>query len=96
MRAESGGEGALKIMEEYGRHLGETIKMIMLILSPEAIFLGGYVSKSFRYFQTKMYESVNDFPFKKVLDKIVIQKSEMDNIAVLGAASQIITGKNKN
>lgn len=88
-RAENGDTYALEILAEFGHHLGNTIKLVLFILSPEAIFLGGSVSKSFKYFKDELYKSLEDFPFKRVLDKLIIQASGMENISVLGAAALI-------
>lgn len=84
-----GDEGAVKMFDEYGRHLGKAIKLIMYVLSPEAIFLGGSVSKSFRFFENSLLETLNDFPFGKVKDQMVILPSRTENISILGAAALI-------
>ncbi|WP_300433701.1 ROK family protein [Christiangramia sp.] len=90
-RAGQGDEKALKIFDEFGDHLGNAIKTILFILSPEAIFLGGSVSKSFKFFEPQLRRSISDFPFKKVLDQLVIQTSELENTSILGAAALIIS-----
>ncbi len=90
-RAQKGDAHALEILEEFGHHLGNAIKLILFILSPEAIFLGGSVSRSFNYFENTLRTSLDDFPFKKVLDQLVIQASDMENISILGAAALIIS-----
>lgn len=95
-RAEQGDPDALDILDEFGYHLGNAIKLILFILSPEAIILGGSVSKSFKYFENKLYESIDDFPFKKVLDQLVIQASDIENISILGAAALIISEEKKS
>ncbi|SDS36759.1 ROK family protein [Gramella sp. MAR_2010_147] len=91
LKAEKGDEEALRILEEFGIHLGNAIKTILFILSPEAIFLGGSVSKSFKFFEAQLKRTISDFPFKKVLDQLVIKPSDMENTALLGAASLIIS-----
>lgn len=91
--AEKGDQKALDILEEYGKHLGEAIKIMLYILSPEAIFLGGSVSNSFKYFERALHESISDFPFKRILDQLVIKTSDIENIAILGAAALIISEK---
>ena len=93
--AEKGDQKALMILEEYGKHLGEAIKLMLYILSPEAVFLGGSVSHSFKYFEPALRRSINDFPFKRILDQLVIKPSDIENIPILGAAALIIS-ENKN
>ena len=93
--AEKGDQKALLIMEEYGKHLGEAIKIMLYILSPEAIFLGGSVSNSFKYFEPALRKSISGFPFKRILDQLIIKTSDIENIAILGAAALIVS-ENKN
>lgn len=84
-------DAALKIFREYGRHLGNALNMILILLSPEAIFLGGSISKSFTFFEESLRETMCSFPFKKVLDQLVLQPSETANISLLGAAALIVS-----
>ncbi|MCC9168430.1 ROK family protein [Pontibacter harenae] len=85
--AESGDVKALKILEEYGHHLGNALKIILYALSPDAIFLGGSVCGCFEYFKDAMQKSVQAFPFKLVTDELAIECSVIDNAAILGAAA---------
>ncbi|HKJ48928.1 MAG TPA: ROK family protein [Christiangramia sp.] len=89
--AEKGDQKALMIMEEYGKHLGEAIKLMLYILAPEAIFLGGSVSKSFKYFEPALRKSIGSFPFKRILDQLVVKTSDIENIPILGAAALIVS-----
>jgi glucokinase len=82
-----GDRKALEIFEEYGTHLGEAIKTIMFAVDPEAIILGGSVCQSFPYFQSAMREKIQTFPYKKSIDRLVIERSEEPYIALLGAAA---------
>ncbi|WP_324677360.1 ROK family protein [Hymenobacter sp. GOD-10R] len=82
-----GDPDALNVFATYGRHLGNALKTILFALSPEAIFLGGSVSKCFDYFRDGMYESLREFPFKIVAERLVVEPSAIDNAAVLGAAA---------
>ncbi|MDT0677200.1 ROK family protein [Autumnicola musiva] len=93
MLAQKGDPTAVKIFQEYGKHLGSALKIIVNVLSPEAIFLGGSVRKSFRFFEASLNESLLSFPFKRVIEKLVIQPSDTSNIAILGAAA-LMTSKN--
>jgi glucokinase len=78
---------ALAVFAEYGQHLGNAIKTILYALSPEAIILGGSVSKCYEYFRGGLNESLREFPFKAVAERLVIAPSTLDNSAVLGAAA---------
>jgi glucokinase len=86
-RAEKGDAAALAIFAEYGRHLGEAVKAICYAVDPEAIILGGSVSKSFRFFREAMWETFQTFAYSITKERLKIEVSETENIAILGAAA---------
>ncbi len=86
-RAERGDREALKIFERFGTFLGEAMMIIMLAVDPEAIILGGSVSRSFPFFEKPMRERMRAFPYRKTLERIVVDVSRQPQIAVLGAAA---------
>lgn len=89
--ARKGDESALRIFKEFGHHLGSALKTVLYILSPDAIVLGGSVSRSYRYFEEALLESMNSFPFKKVRDQLVILVSDTSNLAILGSAALLVS-----
>lgn len=91
--AQQGDVDALRMFAEFGHHLGNTLKLILNILSPEAILLGGSISQSYSYFQESLHETLDSFPFKKVREQLVVQPSNTSNIAVLGSAALILSGQ---
>lgn len=93
--AEKGDKKALDIFKEYGTHLGNTVKLILYTLSPEAIFMGGSVNKSYKYFKDDLMKTVATFPFKRVTEHVIIQPSETKNAAILGAAALIVQQSRK-
>ena len=86
-RAEHGNATALEIFSKFGSNLGEVIKVIMLAVDPEVIILGGSVSKSYELFKDAMWESIRKFLYVHSSDKIKVDVSETDHIAILGAAA---------
>ena len=84
-----GDEKALEIFDEYGYHLAQAIKMILFILSPQAIFLGGSVSKSYKFFEKALKDSLASFPFSRVLKELVIETSDISKVAMFGAAALV-------
>ncbi|QNF34515.1 ROK family protein [Adhaeribacter swui] len=80
---------ALTILHQFGEHLGEAIKIIMYVLAPEAIFLGGSVSTCYPYFKAGMQLSVARFPFAQIKKHVIIERSRMNNGAILGAAALV-------
>ncbi|MGB8705989.1 MAG: ROK family protein [Gillisia sp.] len=86
-KAEQGDPEALRIFEEFGKHLGESLKLIMYVLSPEAIIIGGSISRSFKFFEKSLQESIEPFPFKKIVERIKIFPSTMSEVSLLGSAA---------
>lgn len=87
--ARQGDAQAMEIFQQYGTHLGNALKLILNILSPEAIFLGGSVSSSYPFFKDALQERIQSFPFKRVSSQLLIAPSEIANISILGAAALI-------
>lgn len=86
-KAKAGDPAALKLFAEFGQHVGNLINTTIFMLAPEAVIIGGSVSKSFELWKDAMWETVRNFPYKKVTEKLIIEKTEMNDIAVLGAAA---------
>ena len=87
--AQEGDQNALSLWSQYGLHLGNVIKAIAYTYDPEAIVLGGSISKAYPYFENSMKKAMADFQFPETMKKLKILKSEVENIAILGAASLI-------
>ncbi|UZH56667.1 ROK family protein [Salinimicrobium tongyeongense] len=88
--AQAGDEAALLLFEKFGEHLGSAIKLILNVLSPQAILLGGSISKAFPFFEASLQNTINSFPFKKVREQLIVKPSNTSNIALLGAAALIL------
>ncbi len=86
-RAKEGDKEALKIFKQFGNFLGDAIIAILFSVDPEAIIFGGSVSKSFKYFKDSLWKKLQSFPYKRSIENLAIEKSENDNIALLGAAA---------
>lgn len=85
--AEQGDSQALELYKEYGKHLAVLVKMIMLVIDPQAIIFGGSISQSFRLFEKSMYDHLADFPYPNSVKNIRILTSDLKNIGILGAGS---------
>lgn len=100
-RAEAGDSQALEIFQEFGHHIGNAVKVILLILSPQAIFLGGSVCSAYPFFKEAMLKTIHTFPFKGVIKDLVIQPSDTKNGPLFGAAAlfrmkNVTPGGNQN
>lgn len=92
-RVLAGDKNAQLIFDEYGEHLGNLFKTIILILNPEAIIIGGSIAKSYPFFEKSLKNSLNNFALNRVINQLKIEVSEIDNIAVIGAAALVYNHK---
>jgi len=91
--AVSGDAKALGWWQEFGRHMGQAIKTVVYCYDPEAIVIGGSVSKAFGLFEKAMLDSLEDFTFPESIKRLKIFQSVDEDITLLGAAS--LTGSVK-
>ncbi|PIE99735.1 MAG: sugar kinase [Maribacter sp.] len=85
-KAMEGDKDALELFNEFGHHVGKLITTIIYILAPEAIILGGSISKSFPLFKDGIQEEIANFPFEVMRNVVTVEQSELEDIAILGAA----------
>ena len=86
-RALEGDGDALEILNEFGFHVGNTINAILYAIDPKKIILGGSVSKAYSFFEKSLWEQVKTLAYTSVVDNLKIEISEIQDIAVLGAAA---------
>jgi glucokinase len=86
-KAEAGDAVALNIFAEFGQNLGEAIKTILYAIDPEIIVFGGSVRKAFSFFEAEMWKSIEKFAYAKSAERIKIEVSELEHVAILGAAA---------
>lgn len=87
LNAANGDKKALQAYAQFGTHLGECLKSILYMYAPEAIILGGSISKSFLLFKESMELSLQSFAYQKQIENLIIETSNQEGIAILGAAS---------
>ncbi|MBE0649685.1 MAG: ROK family protein [Bacteroidales bacterium] len=92
-RAKKNDKIALAIFEQYGIDLGNAIKTILFAVDPEIIVIGGILSKAFPFFETSVWKTVSNFPYKNSLKKLMIVASVQENIAVFDAAALYLDAK---
>ncbi len=93
-KATEGDAKALELFERFGVHVGRAIANILYALAPEAIILGGSVSRSFCFFESGMRSVLEkEFEYQKIYESLKIEVTELDNGA-LGASSLVLdTGR---
>jgi glucokinase len=92
-RASRGDREALEMFRRFGAHFGDAVRIIMLAVDPEAIILGGSVSRAFAFFKEAMRERMKSFPYHKSIERIVIDISDEPQIAILGAAALFLDAR---
>jgi glucokinase len=88
--ATQGDASAQQAYHEFGIHLGNAINNINYMIAPEAIVLGGSISKAAPHFEKSMHETLKTFAFPKQTEHLVIEVSGVNGIAILGAAALCI------
>lgn len=91
-RAADGDERALSDFAVFGSHLGHGIQAILYAYDPEIIVLGGSVRKSYRFFEQAMWNAIREFAFSKSVETLEIRVSELEHVAILGAAALFYDG----
>lgn len=86
-RAAQGELSALDIWKEFGMHLGNLMKVILYVYSPQAIILGGGIVAAFPYFKEAMEEEMQDFPYKVILNNVKVMPSHLKDASLLGASA---------
>lgn len=92
-KAINGEKAAMESFSEYGKHLGMAIKTILFSVDPKAIVIGGSVSGSYDLYQKAMWDEINIFPYRYVTGNLEIVTSEVQEIAILGAAALYINAQ---
>ena len=86
-KAAQGDEDVLNMYAVFGKHLGNAIKTILYALDPQLIVLGGSVRHAFQFFEQCMWQQIETLELKRGLTEFKIEVSELENSAILGAAS---------
>jgi len=86
-RARDGDAEARELIETLGTSFGDAILIVMYAYDPEIIILGGSVSRAYPMFESRMRRRLASYPYPHALDKLVIERSEIEDVALLGAAA---------
>lgn len=89
LRAEKNDPDALKLWLEFGANVGVALRSVVYAYDPEAIILGGSISKALKYFRESMYTAMRDTYFPNSIEKLKIYVSKVKHISMLGAAAQV-------
>lgn len=81
--------GYQDLWNEFGMHVGNLIKVILLTYDPQVIVIGGKLSKGYSFFSKKMNETLQSFPYPMILKRVKFKVSKNEDIELLGAAALI-------
>jgi glucokinase len=93
LAAKKGDQKAKDFFNEYGKNLSEVVKIILYSFDPELIILGGSISNAHEFFIDAVWKGLDDFMYPVGLKTLKIEKSELNNSAVLGAAALVYNYK---
>jgi len=89
--AEQGDEVATAILTDAGRYVGIAVAMVVNLLSPEMIILGGGVARSGAAFFEMVCSTVERRAYTTIVNKPEIVLSELeDDASVLGAVALVL------
>ena len=80
---------ALELWATFGSHLGVALRSVVYAYDPEAIILGGAISKAFHFFEKQMKVSLNQIYFPNSIKRLKLYISEVEHISMLGSAAQV-------
>ena len=94
-RAQEGDEDALQLYEEFGSKLGHAIMTVLYAYDPELIVLGGSISRAFPQFEGGLQERLKEYSYQHALERLVIECSEIEDVAILGAAALYLDARDR-
>jgi len=89
--ARAGDQYAISILAEIGKYLGQGLAVIIHLLNPDLIILGGRVSKAEQYILDPIKQALNQHSIARILNHTEICISTLqDRSGVMGAAALIL------
>jgi len=85
--AKNGDLTAQEAFNNFGRHLGNAIKTIIMAVDPPLIIIGGSVAAAHELYEKAMWQSISEIPFPSILGSFQVKFTNTRNIAILGAAA---------
>jgi glucokinase-like ROK family protein len=88
--ARSGDEFSISILNKIGLALGKGLSVIIQLINPEIIVLGGTISKANQYVLTPIQQALNKFCLEKIVSNTDIVTSDIDEQSgLLGSAAMV-------
>ena len=88
--ARSGDEFSISILNKIGLALGKGLSVIIQLINPEIIVLGGIMAKANQYVLTPIQQALNKFCLEKIVSNTEIVTSDIDEQSgLLGSAAMV-------
>ncbi|MBD3850540.1 MAG: ROK family protein [Acidobacteria bacterium] len=85
--ARAGDPGALAAFDRFGAELSEAVMIALYAYDPQAVIFGGSISSAFDLFEAGLRRGLGRFAYQRVIERLVMTPSTLENSAVLGAAA---------
>jgi glucokinase len=86
-RARSGDTEAIAAFDRFGSELSEAVMIVLYAYDPQAVIFGGSISAAYDLFESGLRRGLERFAYRRVIERLVIGPSTLENSAVLGAAA---------
>jgi predicted NBD/HSP70 family sugar kinase len=88
--AMAGDQRAISILSDVGLDLGRGIAILIQLLNPELIILGGVIAEANQYITTPIQQALNIYSMAKLREKTSIELSKLGNEVGLTGAIAIV------
>jgi predicted NBD/HSP70 family sugar kinase len=86
-----GDQFAISLLAEVGAHLGKGISILIQILNPELIIIGGEIARAKHYFTVPVQQAINTYSMAQLSRNTKIEISTLGNDAkILGAVATVV------
>lgn len=88
--ARAGDEFSITILNKVGLALGKGLAVLIQLVNPEIIVLGGLISKANQYVMTPIQQALNRYCLEKIANNTTIVTSEIyEQAGLLGSAAMV-------
>jgi glucokinase len=87
VRARADNTTALEAFDRFGWHLGKGLSMLVHLVDPQIIVLGGGVARAIDFFRQPMLRSLEESVYRRSFSRLRVAVSDLRDSAVMGAAA---------
>jgi glucokinase len=90
-KAKAGDQESQAVFDELASNIGELLRIVMYVLSPEAFVIGGSVANSWDLLEKPLRKEVDKFLVPMISSKVELVPAQLDNAGLYGAAALCIS-----